>query len=109
MSISETSAKILSVTFTDRLITVRLSDGRIVSNPLEWYPRLHRASPAERNAFEISGGGYGVHWEDLDEDLSALGLAQGVPSVEYRKSTGRLPRGAGGVPPRPARRLKHTG
>jgi uncharacterized protein DUF2442 len=92
MSISDDSTKIVSLTFTSKLITVHLSNGQVVSNPLEWYPRLYKASAAQRKDFEISGGGYAVHWEELDEDLSAEGLARGVPSFEYRKPIPRVPR-----------------
>jgi hypothetical protein len=84
MSTSKTSISILSVVVTDRHLVAHLSDGREVSNPLRWYPRLLRASVEDRNAFEISGGGYAVHWEKLDGDLSAKGIAEGIPSVEYR-------------------------
>jgi len=84
MSISKNEIKILSLTFTDTHLTARLSDGRVVSNPLKWYPRLFKAAAKDRNAFEFSGDGYGVHWEKLDEDLSAKGIAAGIPSVEYR-------------------------
>jgi len=85
MSTSNNPVKIASLVVTDHHLTARLSDGRVVSNPLEWYPRLQKASPEERNAFEISGEGYAVHWESLDEDLSAKGIAEGIPSVEYRR------------------------
>ena len=84
MNTSIHSAKILSLVVTDHFLTARLQDGRVVSNPLEWYPRLLRASPEDRHAFEISGDGYAVHWEKLDEDLSAKGVAAGIPSVEFR-------------------------
>ena len=94
MSTSDKTIKIVSLAVTDRLITVHLSDGRVVSNPLAWYPRLRRARPAQRKAFEISGGGYAVHWKALDEDLSAQGLARGIPSVEYRKPGRRLRKSA---------------
>jgi hypothetical protein len=87
MNTSNKSARIVSLTVTDQHLTASLSDGRIVSNPLDWYPRLRKASATDRNAFEISGGGYGVHWEKLDEDLSAAGIAEGIPSVEYRAAT----------------------
>ena len=83
MNTSNPSAKIVSVVVTDHYLTVRYHDGRVVNNPLEWYPRLLRASRADRQAFEISGDGYGAHWEALDEDLSAKGIAAGIPSVEY--------------------------
>ena len=84
MNTSIPPARILSLVVTDHHLTARLHDGRVVSNPLEWYPRLLKASPEDRRAFEISGDGYGVHWESLDEDLSAKGIAAGIPSLEYR-------------------------
>ncbi len=84
MNIPNSSVKILSLVVTDHFLTARLQDGRVISNPLEWYPRLLKASPEERQGFEISGGGYGVHWEKLDEDLSARGIAAGTPALEFR-------------------------
>ena len=57
----------------DRL-RVELSDGRSISVPLGWFPRLVHASPAERNNWRLIGQGHGIHWEDLDEDLSVEGL-----------------------------------
>ena len=87
MSTSNPATKLLSVVVTDHHLTARLHDGRVVSNPLEWYPRLLKASPDDRQAFEISGGGYGVHWEKLDEDLSAKGIAAGIPSAEFNALT----------------------
>jgi len=84
MSTTQTTVKILSVDITDQHLVARFSDGRVVSNPLKWYPRLLKAKAKDRAAFEISGDGYGVHWEKLDEDLSAKGIASGTPSIEYR-------------------------
>ena len=84
MNTSKTVVKIRSLSVTGSHLTAQFSDGRTVSNPLKWYPRLLKAAAKDRNAFEISGDGYGVHWEKLDEDLSAKGIAEGVPSVEYR-------------------------
>ena len=72
------------MTTEDRL-TVSYDDGRIVSLPLKWYPRLRRATPAQRRNWELIGRGYGVHWPDVDEDLSAKSLALCKPSVEFLK------------------------
>ena len=80
---SRSMIKIRSLSFTRSHLTAKFSNGRTVSNPLKWYPRLWKATANDRNAFEFSGGGYGVHWERLDEDLSAKGIADGVPSIEY--------------------------
>jgi uncharacterized protein DUF2442 len=76
--------RIRSLSFTASFLIARLSDGRIVRHPLKWYPRLLKASVKDLKDFEISGGGYAVHWETLDEDLSAKGIADGLPSLEYR-------------------------
>ena len=55
-------------------------DGRTITVPLVWYPKLLEASEAQRNHWEICGGGYGIHWPDLDEDLSTEGLLRGAPA-----------------------------
>jgi hypothetical protein len=72
--------RVADVKITDELLSVRLMDGRIISVPLVWYPRLSNASPSQRNNWRISGGGYGLHWEDIDEDLSTEGLLRGAPA-----------------------------
>jgi len=59
-------------------------DGRSIAAPLVWYPRLLKATPAQRSHWEIAGGGYGVHWPDLDEDLSTERLLRGAPAAEWR-------------------------
>lgn len=66
-------------------LTVDFEDGRTVSLPLVWYPRLFKATQTQRDDFELIGPGMGVHWPDLDEDLSAKGLALGWPSVEFNQ------------------------
>ena len=78
--------KIQDVMTTDDRITVSFDDGRIVSLPLKWYPRLVRATPAQRRNWELIGRGYGVHWPDVDEDLSAEGFLKGWPTREYLRS-----------------------
>jgi hypothetical protein len=75
--------RIADVEITDELLSVRLMDGRIISVPLSWYPRLANASPAQRSNWRISGGGYGLHWEDIDEDLSTEGLLRGAPAPRH--------------------------
>lgn len=64
----------------DRL-SVELMDGRAISVPFVWYPRLANATPAQRAHWEIAGAGYGIHWPDIDEDLSTEGMLLGAPSV----------------------------
>ena len=63
-----------SVRFTEDMLCVFLQDGREISAPLEWFPRLRDATEEERNDWRLIGGGIGIHWEKLDEDLSVAGL-----------------------------------
>lgn len=72
-----------SVETSDTELVVRLMDGRVLSTPLVWFPRLHNASPEKRNAYELLGNGVGIYWPDLDEDISVAGLLAGMPSIEY--------------------------
>jgi hypothetical protein len=76
-----------NVVVTDDALTVDLEDGRTISVPLQWYPRLYHGTPAERNHFQI--GHYGIHWPDLDEDISVKGLLLGSKSGESMKSLQR--------------------
>jgi hypothetical protein len=73
-------ARVRDVVVTDELITFHLVDGRIVSVPLAWSWRLSDATPTQRNNYEIIGDGQGVHWPDIDEDLSVEGMFHGVPA-----------------------------
>lgn len=75
-----------NVTLAEDTLTVELSDGRTLSVPLVWFPRLVHASPAERNNWRLIGKGQGIHWEDLDEDISVEGLLAGKPSGESQVS-----------------------
>ena len=61
-------------------LSVALMDGRTITVPLAWYPRLANATPAQRNRWEVAGGGWGIHWPDIDEDLSTEGLLRGAPA-----------------------------
>ena len=70
--------RVLDVGFTDDALCVSLRDGRVISVPLVWYPRLLNATPAQRKNWKIAGGGYGIHWPDIDEDLSSDGLLRGA-------------------------------
>lgn len=69
----------------DRLI-VDLMDGRTIAVPLAWYPRLFNATPAQRANCEVAGGGYGIHWPEIDEDLSTEGLLRGAPAPRAASS-----------------------
>jgi len=68
------------VHFSDDTLSVDLIDGRTITVPLVWYPRLLQATPAQRANWEIVGAGYGIHWPDVDEDLSTAGLLRGSPA-----------------------------
>lgn len=63
---------------TEDELSVALMDGRSVSVPLAWYPRLANATAAQRSRWEIAGGGYGIHWPEIDEDLTTEGLLRGA-------------------------------
>jgi hypothetical protein len=69
------------VFISDDELTVVLADGRRISTPLAWFPRLLHATPEQRQRYEILGDGVGIHWPDLDEDLSVAGLLRGAPSA----------------------------
>ena len=73
--------RIKSVHIDDDRLSVELIDGRAISVPLLWYHRLANATPTQRQAYEVAGGGYGIHWPELDEDLSVEGLLRGARSV----------------------------
>jgi hypothetical protein len=84
MSTSEPKAgeRITAVRVTEDSLTVDLLDGRTITVPLAWYPRLLHASDEERNHFRIIGGGYVIHWPDVDEHLSSQGLLAGAPAPQ---------------------------
>ena len=77
--------RIKNVSVTDGEIIVHLADGRVVSVPLAWSWRLSDATPAQRANYEILGEGQGVHWPDIDEDLSAQGFLTGTPARRPKK------------------------
>ncbi len=89
MAISRTDVGIpnaVDVETNDEALTVELSDGRTISVPLAWYPRLLHGTARERSNWELIGKGQGIHWEDLDEDISVEGLLAGLPSGESQAS-----------------------
>jgi hypothetical protein len=87
-------ATIRRVEVTDETITAHLADGRVISVPLAWSWRLSDATPAQRAKWELLGDGVGVHWPDVDEDISAEGMLSGVPAPRPRKTQSRLRRPA---------------
>ena len=82
MGITATRAdeRVRSVSFGEDTFTVDLMDGRSISTPLAWFPRLLHATAEQRLNWQVSGGGYGIHWPDVDEDLSTEGLLRGAPA-----------------------------
>ena len=72
--------RVVVVEFTEDMLTVQLMDGRKISVPLVWYPRLLNATEEQRKNWRIIGGGYGIHWEDVDEDLSTEVMLRGAPA-----------------------------
>ena len=79
-------AQVQHVVITDDTLTVDLTDGRTISVPLAWYPRLLHGKPEERNNWRLIGKGEGIHWPDLDEDISIDNLVLGKPSGESQGS-----------------------
>jgi len=75
-----------NVTVTEDTLSVDLNDGRTISVPTAWYPRLSHAEPKERENWQLIGGGHGIHWKDIDEDISVEGLLAGKSSGESQQS-----------------------
>jgi len=75
-----------SVDFTEEFLVVGLKDGRRISVPIEWYPRLAHATKKQLSNWQICGG-YGIHWPELDEDLSTEGLLRGAPAPNKSLNT----------------------
>lgn len=71
------------VTCTEQELVVFLADGRNISVPIVWFPRLAKANAEQRADYEILGDGEGIHWPQIDEDISVFGLIAGKPSAEY--------------------------
>jgi hypothetical protein len=73
--------RVKDVRFTEDTMSVDLLDGRTIVVPLAWYPKLLDASPEDRQNWKLSGAGFGIHWPDIDEDLSTEGLLRGAPAA----------------------------
>src|SRR4029453_2115635 len=78
------------VRVSEDVLVVDLLDGRTISVPLVWYPRLLSATPEQRANWRIAGGGFGIHWPDVDEDVSTDGLLRGAPAPRGSAPTGRM-------------------
>ena len=72
--------RVVDVRFNDDTLSVDLADGRTITVPLAWYPRLLDATPAQRTNWRLCGGGFGIHWPEIDEDLSTQGMLEGAPA-----------------------------
>lgn len=81
-----TTSRVIDVSVTDDTLTIDLEDGRTISIPISWYPRLAYGTMEERENYKISGAGYGIHWPDLDEDIGVEGLLLGKKSTESSSS-----------------------
>jgi len=73
-----TTALAKTVKFRDEMMEVHLTDGRIISVPVIWFPLLHEATAEQRERYEIGGGGVSLHWPEIDEDISVAGLLAGA-------------------------------
>jgi hypothetical protein len=80
ISAKVTDERVLDVRFDEASLIVDLMDGRTISVPLTWYPRLANATSTQRENWEKAGAGYGIHWPEIDEDLSTEGLLRGAPA-----------------------------
>jgi hypothetical protein len=80
--------RVMTVSSTTDDLTVQLEDGRSISVPLAWYPRLLHASQEDRDNWQVAGGGFGIHWPSIDEDLSVEGLLRGAPAPRLRVVSG---------------------
>ncbi len=76
--------RIVDVRIDEHTLTTDLADGRTITVPLAWFPRLLHATPQARSNWRLAGGGFGIHWPDVDEDLSAQGLLRGAPAAAQR-------------------------
>jgi hypothetical protein len=77
-------ARVMNVSSTDDLLVVELEDGRTISVPLAWFPRLLHESQKDRDDWQVNGDGFGIHWTTIDEDLSVDGLLRGAPAPRVR-------------------------
>ncbi len=80
-SLPNSGERVRDVHLTEDTLAVDLLDGRTIIVPLAWYPRLLSATPEQRSRWKVSGAGYGIHWPEIDEDLSTEGLLRGAPAA----------------------------
>ena len=84
-SVVEANPRAQEVSVSEDELTLALADGRRISVPLAWFPRLLHATPAQRSNWELLGDGEGVHWPEIDEDLSVAGILRGTPAPQPRR------------------------
>ena len=77
--------RVKDVRFSEDALSVNLFDGRTITVPLAWYPRLLNATEKQRSNWQTCGGGYGIHWPEIDEDLSTEGLLRGAPAPSAKR------------------------
>jgi hypothetical protein len=81
--------RVADVFFDHDSLSVRLKDGRTISVPLAWFPKLFHATAEQRRSWKIAGGGYGLHWPEIDEDNSTEGLLRGAPAPQHSQPNQR--------------------
>ena len=79
--------RVRDVRVSKHTLSVDLRDGRTITVPLSWYPRLFHATPKQRAKWKVGGAGYGIHWPDIDEDISTEGLLRGAPAPGALRSS----------------------
>jgi hypothetical protein len=87
--------RVTDVKFTKDMFSVALRDGRTITVPLAWYPRLFNATATQRKNWRVAGGGYGIHWPDVDEDLCTEGLLRGAPAPRPASAQAKMPNNTG--------------
>jgi len=85
LTIDEKTLEVADVQCTEHDLVVSLKDGRKIVTPLWWYPRLYRATPEQRARWKVAGAGRGIHWPDVDEDLSLAGMLRGAKAPGARQ------------------------
>jgi hypothetical protein len=105
--VESAEALAVEVSCTNHILSVVLSDGRIISIPLAWFPRLLRATPRQRAEWELIGGGIGIHWELIDEDISIASLLQPGSFMSLPNRPLQPPAGAPSAASRPGQ-TKHA-
>jgi len=107
-TVARTEPRIQDVRVTEDEIIAHLADGRVISVPLAWSWRLSEATPKQRAHFRLIGSGQGVHWPDVDEDISVEGMLHGIPAHRPRSTPARARAGAVRDQEPPNKRIQPT-